>query len=253
VSRRIYVWGGLLAGKSPRRLSLKRVAQLGFLVFLLVVAAPCYGEFKLPGVEQVVAQVKEVYSRKCCFKAVFKQLTVNVAMDLKDRFKGDIYVKKPGLIALDVKSPEKQKVVIRGRAYTVFFPDDGSAVRGEVPPEINVEHFFGFFADIGSLDRKFLVSFPVKSHSEHEKLIFLELTDRKNLRSTYRIVLGIDWKRHTIRRAIIYDALGNYNRFDLSEIAIVDSIPDSRFRIDYGPRKGVRPFTIPFLKESERK
>ena len=121
------------------------------MVFLFLMAAgvaydtPCGSA---PTAEEVIKKVQDVYSHHCCFRATFDQLTVNVSMDLKDRFEGIIQVKRPGMIALDVESPEKQKVVIKGKSYTVYFPQDGTASHGEVPPEMNVEHFFGFFANI---------------------------------------------------------------------------------------------------------
>ena len=152
------------------------------MVFVLLIAAgvacvtPCGSA---PTAEEVIKKVQDVYSHQCCFRASFNQLTVNVSMDLKDRFEGIIQVKRPDMIALDVESPEKQKVVIKGKSYTVYFPQDGTASHGEVPPEMNVEHFFGFFANIGALDRNFSIAFPVKSQDEAEKLILLELTDRK--------------------------------------------------------------------------
>ena len=186
-------------------------------------------------VDEVVKRVQGVYARQCCFVAGFDQLTVNVAMDLKDRFEGNMYVKTPDRIALEVESPEPQQVVIRGRSYAVYFPEDGNAARGEIPPEMNVEHFFGFLANVGDLARNFSISYPPKSSDPQEKLIFLELTDRKNPQGTYRIVVGIDMDHFIIRRAVIYDALGNYNRFDLFDVTFLDSLPDSRFQIAPGP------------------
>ncbi len=214
------------------------------MVFVLLMAAgvawvsPCSGS---PTVEDVVKKVKEVYSRQCCFRANFNQLTVNVSMDLKDRFEGIIQVKRPGMIALDVESPEKQKVVIKGKSYTVYFPQDGTASHGEIPPEMNVEQFFGFFANIGALDRDFSIAFPAKTQDEAEKLIFLELTDRKNSGGTYRIMLGVDQDLFTIRRAIIYDALGNYNRFDLTGITFLNSLPDALFEVGPIPLEKLIP------------
>jgi len=195
-----------------------------------------------PVLEETIRKVQEVYSRQCCFKAGFNQLTVNVAMDLKDQFEGVMYVRKPGLIALDVRSPERQKVVIQGRSYTIYFPDEGTATRGEVPPEVNVEHFFGFFAGIGEMDRNFAIRFPARVADEAENLVFLELTDKKNPQSTYQIMLGVDRGTFTIRRALIYDALGNYNRFDLHDITFLKSIPNETFDFDPGrPRSSAAP------------
>ena len=187
-----------------------------------------------PPIDEIVKRVQNVYARQCCFVARFDQVTVNVAMDLKDRFEGNMYVKTPDLISLEVLAPERQQVVIRGRSYSVYFPDDGNAARGEIPPEMNVEHFFGFLANVGDLARNFLISYPNRASDASERLIFLELTDRKNPQGTYRIVVGIDMDQFIIRRAIIYDALGNYNRFDLFEVTFQDSLPDSRFQLAPG-------------------
>lgn len=213
------------------------------LVWLVVVgiAAPVWGQSTVPTVDELVKRIQDVYSRQCCFRAAFDQVTVNVAMDMRDHFTGEMYVKRPDLIALDVQAPERQQVVLRGRAYAVYFPGDGTAVRGEVPPEMNVEHFFGFLANIGGLDKNFTISYPSKAMDESQHLYFLELTDPRSVTQTYRIVVGIDTRVSIIRRAIIYDALGNYNRFELSDITFSTDIPDSRFRIGPGARNLAEP------------
>jgi outer membrane lipoprotein-sorting protein len=215
-------------------------------LFSAIIAAGLNAQSAEPSpVDEVVKRVQNVYARQCCFVARFDQLTVNVGMDLKDRFEGNMYVKAPNLIALEVVSPEKQQVVIRGRSYSIYFPEDGNAARGEIPPEMNVEHFFSFLANLGELDRNFLISYPNKSSDEAERLIFLELVDRQKPQGTYRIVVGIDMDQFIIRRAIIYDALGNYNRFDLSEITFQTSLPDSRFQ--------AAPGAIDIIEESTSK
>gem|GEM_PF-1163598 len=220
---------GLLNGN---RTLLSEIALTAFLIVAATLfSAESHAEFVLPTPEEVAAKVKDVYARHCCFKAAFDQVTVNVAMDMRDRFQGMMYVKKPGLIALDVTSPEKQHVVVQGRSYSVYFPEEKNAVRGEVPPEINVEHFFNFFANLSNLGRDFSLAYPTKASSPEEGLVFLELRDTKNPSSTYRIVLGVDSTTFIIRRAVISDALGNYNRFNLSNVTFLDKIPDSQFSV----------------------
>ncbi len=182
-------------------------------------------------VHKVVGKIQDVYNPSCCFTASFDQLTVNVAMDMRDRFQGQMYVRKPLDIALDVISPERQKVVMKGRSYVVYFYDDGSQVNGDVPPEINIENFFGFFTNISALDKNFKIELSPRQTEPEDKMIFLELTNTSNSQLGFKIVLGVDKKRFTINRAIIYDALGNYNRFDLFNITFLKSIPDSRFEI----------------------
>ncbi|MEW6349856.1 MAG: outer membrane lipoprotein carrier protein LolA [Thermodesulfobacteriota bacterium] len=185
-----------------------------------------------PAPEEIVRKVQHLYSQHVCFQARFNQLTVNVAMDMTDRFEGTMYVKRPASIALEVETPEKQRIVVRERAFLVYFPDDGGSTRGEIPPEIDVSHFIGFFANIRDIEKGFTVAFPSKTLDTADRLYFIELTDKKNPQSTYRVVLGIDMTEFTVRRAIIYDALGNYNRFDLTGIRFLDDIPDWRFNLN---------------------
>lgn len=197
---------------------------------MLVSAQPVHSE-ELPSPEELVQKIKDVYKGTCCFQASFDQLTVNVAMDLKDRFRGMIYVKKPASIALKVTFPEKQEVVLQGRSYTVYFPSDGAAVTGEIPPDINIESFLGFFANIGEIDKNFEVHFAKKEQSARDNLYFLELLDMRNLNSSHRVTLGIDRDTYIIKRAVIHDALSNYNRFDLSSVVFRSSLPDEIFEV----------------------
>lgn len=227
----------------------------GFALFSLIMllVSPYPAHCDEPPVADVVRRLQSVYSKQCCFRAIFDQLTVNVAMDLKDRFEGAIYVKSPGLIALEVVSPEKQKVVIRGNSYAIYFSEDGSAAHGEIPGELNIEHFFSFLANVGALEKNFTISYPPKPLDVAEKLIFLELKDRKNREGTYRIVVGVDMDAFTIRRAVIYDALGNYNRFDLTDIKFLDSLPDSRFQLAPGTADITESIIPKFSKKSGSK
>jgi outer membrane lipoprotein-sorting protein len=229
-----------------------RPARIIMLLILFLCEAQVFSESPPTSPEEVVKKIQKVYSERCCFRAHFDQLTVNVSMDLKDKFSGTMYVKKPGMISLDVQSPEKQSVIVQGRSYTVFFPQEGNAASGEIPQEMNVEQFFGFFANIGNMEKNFSIAFPAKTQETAEKLLFLELTDLKNPKSMYSILLGIDMESFTVRRAIIYDALGNYNRFDLSRVTFLDSLPDSMFQMPEGAKGQQNPLLFP-VPSSETK
>jgi outer membrane lipoprotein-sorting protein len=220
---------------------LKLPVRILMLLILLLCETPVFSQNKPADADALVKKIQKVYSGRCCFRAHFDQVTVNVAMDMQDKFSGTMFVKKPGMIALEVQSPEKQEVIVRGRHYSVFFPEEGNASTGEIPPEMNVEKFFGFFANIGSMAKNFFITVPSKSKDPAEKLYFLELADLKNPKSLYNILLGIDMKNFTVRRAIIYDALGNYNRFDLSDITFPDSLPDSLFQMAPGIKNQQTP------------
>ena len=228
--------GQVAAVRKSKHLAKKifHLVRLGLVVGATVIATPIVSFAQSTGVslDDVIGRIRNVYSKQCCFKAFFDQLTVNVTMDMRDKFQGTMYVRRPSSMALDVETPEKQKVVVQGKSYAVYFPQDGSVVRGDLPPEMNVEQFFGFFADIAGIERNFEIHFPEKSVDSNENLIFLELTDKHSRESTYRILLGIDTKLFIVRRAVIYDALGNYNRFDLSNITFLSSLPDARFTIN---------------------
>lgn len=231
---------------------MRGVMRLSCLILVLVLAqaALCTAQRTPLPVHEVVKKVQELYSRQCCFKAEFDQVTVNVAMDLKDRFKGTMFIKSPGLMALEVTSPEKQRVIIKGRSYSVYLPGEKSVVHGEVPPEMNIEHFFGFLSNIGDLNRNFTIGYPSKPQERDENLWLLELTDRENKEGTYRIVVGVDTRTYVIRRAVIYDALGNYNRFELSNVVFLKFLPEGLFEFSRDTTSAQGP-VIPLLPKDE--
>lgn len=210
-------------------MSLKKSLALLMFLSLMMMSHVCHGEEM--SADQVMQKVQAVYADKCCFRALFDQVTVNISMDIKDTFEGVMYVRKPSFITLDVQAPERQKVVMRGRSYSVQFLEDQTSVNGEIPAELNVENFFSFFTNIGAIDKNFSFRFPQRPKESDNSLIFLELTSSKAAPGSYRITLGIDPKKFTINRAIIYDALGNYNRFDLTDIKFLPSIPESIFEV----------------------
>lgn len=210
-------------------MSVKKILALVIACALTMTGHFCLAEEMTA--DQVMQKVQSVYADKCCFRALFDQVTVNISMDIKDTFEGVMYVRKPSFITLDVQAPERQKVVMRGRSYSVQFLEDQTSVTGEIPAELNVENFFSFFTNIGAIDKNFSFRFPQRPKDGDNGLIFLELTSAKAAPGSYRITLGIDSQKFTINRAIIYDALGNYNRFDLTDIKFLPSIPESIFEI----------------------
>lgn len=56
----------------------------------------------------------------------------------------------------------------------------------------------------------------VKSAGVKDKLVYLELTDRKNPRSSYRLVIDLDPSVMLVKNATISDARGNVKRFNLA-------------------------------------
>lgn len=198
----------------------------------------------------IVAKLKRAYEGKCCFQGDFDQLTVNVSMDMKDHFTGVMYVKKPNLISMEVETPERQKLVMTGVEYIVFFPADGAVAQGRIPPDMNLEHFFSFLADMSNVDEHFNATVPAPNPERPSELLFLELAQKGKPQSSYRILLGLDPQRFIVRRAVVYDALGNYNRFDLTNLTFPDDIPDSRFKIEGRDRGAEEAGSIPFLDET---
>ena len=91
------------------------------------------------------------------------------------------------------------------------------------------------------MDQAFSIAFPSKAVSESEHLYFLELSNKNNPASTFRVVLGVDMNDFTIKTARIYDALGNYNRFDLTDIKFLDSIPEWRFEMQADAGAATKP------------
>jgi hypothetical protein len=82
----------------------------------------------------------------------------------------------------------------------------------------------------------------VKSAGVKDKLVFLELTDRKNPRSSYRLVIDLDPSVMLVKNATISDAKGNVKRFDLvADNSQSAGASPQELQGIRGPRRSVEP------------
>jgi len=83
-------------------------------------------------------------------------------------------------------------------------------------------------------------SIRVKTAGIKDNLVFVELTDRKDPKFRYRLVVDVDVNALRVKNAALSDAKGNVKRFDLADAEGSPSAPaDSPRSVTIGPRKDV--------------
>lgn len=154
--------------------------------------------------------IQDSYSRHRDFTAEFSQDSYQVMLKKNIHFTGKVFYRKDLGVRMDVYSPQKQRIILKGSTVWVYLPDEGTTSLQEIPKEFASQNVLAFFAGISSLEGDYKVAV------EGDKL---KLKPKKGVGD---LTISVD-KANLIRAIQLKDATGN-----LSEIKLRD------YRFDQG-------------------
>lgn len=173
----------------------------------------------LPAGELVAVDVKTVqqrYARHKDFQASFSQQSFQVLMNKEITFTGTVAYKKPDRARMDVTSPQRQIITLKGATVTVTLPDEGTQAIQEVPKEIASRNILAFIAGLGNIDQ----DYAVKEQRDH-----LVLTPKNG---TGEINIWIDGD-NLVKRVALTDAMGNRSDIRLKDYRFDVGLKDELF------------------------
>ncbi len=163
-----------------------------------------------------VHSVQQRYARHKDFQASFTQQSFQVLVNKEITFNGSLYYKRPDRARMDVTSPQRQIITLKGSSVTVTLPDEGTQAIQEVPREIASQNILAFIAGLGSIER----DYSVQESSDH-----LVLTPKNG---TGAINIWIDGD-NLVRRVALTDAMGNRSDIRLSGYRFDVGLKDDLF------------------------
>jgi outer membrane lipoprotein-sorting protein len=172
-----------------------------------------------------LAAIQKRYSAVQDFTATFTQETFQVIANKTVAFEGTVSYKKNAGVRMDVQTPERQILILKGSTVLVILPAQGTSQVQEVPKEIAAQNILGFFTGLASLEEYYTVQ-TVNDH--------LVLLPRAGSGS---ISVWTD-KDTLIRRILLKDAMGNSSDIRLSAYRFNRGLPDTLFRQDETPSRG---------------
>ncbi|MBI4609676.1 MAG: outer membrane lipoprotein chaperone LolA [Candidatus Rokubacteria bacterium] len=192
--------------------------------FLLVSAGPAFAQT----LEDVVAGLEGAYEKISDLRAEFIQNAFNRSLGQTIKAEGTVYLKKPGKMRWEYRTPTPQQIVSDGKSLWVYTPELNQVNVGEAPRAL-AGPAGSFLAGLGRLRETFTVRFlnPLKVDAAGNPV--LDLTPKRPEPVLTRLILTVDPKASLVRKAVLYDQFENTVTMEFTKVAVNLSLADTLF------------------------
>jgi outer membrane lipoprotein carrier protein len=217
------------------RVLLERIPLLASLATLLLVLAwppdrAAAASSALPSAAAIASRLNLAYRQTRSFQASFKQ-TYSLRMHGKKTVaRGHVAFKKPGLVSFRYDTPAGNRVVSDGRRVRIY--DHAQARLYDMDAEVSLHPAaLAFLGGAGRLHKDFRLRALAAPEQRAKTGYVLEAVPRVDSPAYRKFVLYIDRRSHQVRRVLIVDAHGNWNRFDFFGVLENKPIASREFRL----------------------
>jgi outer membrane lipoprotein carrier protein len=214
--------------------------RLAVLVLALLAAAVAAGA-AVPTLDDAVQRLETTYQGIRDLKAEFRQAAFNRTLNQTLEARGTLYLKKPGKLRWEYTTPTPQQIVSDGTKLWVYTPEL-KQVNVATAPQALAGPAGSFLQGLGQVREQFQVRFlnPAQP-TDADGLAVLDLTPRTPEPMLARLVLSVDLASGLVRKAVLYDALGNEVRLTFLEVRVNPGLVDTLFA--FTPPPGVAVIT----------
>ena len=204
-------------------------ARIAGTALVLLLARPAAAVSPVPTLEEAVQRLETTYRGLRDLKADFRQTAVNRTMNQTTEAKGTLYLKKPGKLRWEFATPTPQEIVSDGQKLWVYTPAL-KQVNVTAAPQALAGPAGSFLQGLGQLREQFEVRFlnPAQP-ADGDGLVVLDLTPKTAQPLLARLVLSVDPRSWLVRKAVLYDELGNEVRLAFLDVAVNPGLPDRLF------------------------
>jgi len=170
--------------------------------------------------------VQDSYSRHRDFTADFTQDSHQVVLKKDIHFTGKVAYSREHGVRMDVTSPQKQLIILKGSTVWVYLPDEGTSSMQEIPKEFASQNVLAFFAGIASLEGDYKVTAAAGS---------LKLKPKKGVGD---LTIKVD-EQNLIKAIELKDATGNVSSIRLKNYRFDQGLKAALFKQQ--PPQAARP------------
>ncbi|MFQ5899449.1 MAG: outer membrane lipoprotein carrier protein LolA [Candidatus Methylomirabilia bacterium] len=210
------------------------IAVCGFL--LLFLPSVAWGQV----LDDVVAGLESTYAGIVSLRAEFTQGAFNRSLGQTIEAEGVVYIKKPGKMRWEYRTPTPQQIVSDGDSLWVYTPELNQVNVGDAPQAL-AGPAGSFLAGLGRLREEFTVRFlnPLKTDRAGNPV--LDLTPRAPTPMLTRLILSVDPKEFLVRKAVLYDQFDNTVTMRFTEVEVNPELSDQLFIFTPPPGVAVVP------------
>jgi outer membrane lipoprotein carrier protein len=163
------------------------------------------------------------------FAADFDQQSTVKALEITDRAKGRLMVRKPGQMRWEYTAPDPQLIVSDGQSLWIYRPADKQVLTGKAPKFFGDGKGAGFLSDIKVLRRKFEVTLlPERG----DGLDTLRLVPQEKTLDIAEIELAVNRGSGLVERIVTINAYGDVTRIALSNMRFENAPDPALFRFE---------------------
>lgn len=214
---------------------------LVLLSLLLACATPAAGTGATtpPTLDEAVRRLEATYRGITDLKAGFDQSAVNRTLNQTIEARGTLYLKKPGKLRWEYTAPSPQEIVSDGRKLWIYTPEL-KQVNVSAAPEALAGPAGSFLQGLGEVREQFRVRFLNPAQPlDGDGLVVLDLTPNTPGPMLARLVLALDPTTWLVRKAVVYDELGNTVRIQFRDVAVNPGLADKLFAFTPPPGAAV--------------
>jgi outer membrane lipoprotein carrier protein len=199
------------------------------LVILLLAGVSVPAATAAPSLEDALGSVENAYRRVQDLKATFQQAAFNRTMNQTVEARGTLYLKKPGRLRWEYVTPTPQELVSDGKTLWVYTPEL-KQVNVADAPEALAGPAGSFLQGLGQVREHFQARFlnPAQP-ADPDGNIVLDLTPRQPRPLLARLIVSVDPRSWLVRKAVVYDELGNTVTVRFGEPSVNAGLADSLF------------------------
>ncbi len=179
----------------------------------------------------VVHRVQRYYRAAKDFSAQFDQLYTYLAFGRTQESTGKVEVKRPGLLRWESDKPEKQIIVLDGKDYWQYSPEDKQVTHRQGFVSDQLSSAFTFLWGKGDLLKDFTAR-EIDSPPDVPGLPkgdAIELLPKEPQPQVARLIFIVG-KKGEVLASIVTNAQGDTNRLVFHHVKLNGSLPDSGFQ-----------------------
>ena len=166
--------------------------------------------------QEAVSGLQRRYASVETVKGSFSQ--TYRAPGAKQEESGEFWLKKPGLMRWEYRTPEAQLFVANGRESYLYVPKDRQVTVQPLSAADLHSTPLEFLLGSGDINKSFTVSWEATFKPSAERTLMIRLTPRKPDIDYSFLVLELDNKTFDLRRIAIRDPGGSTSEFFLSNV-----------------------------------
>lgn len=213
----------------PATCDLQPATHFSYILWLLLCCCiGCVATVYAADLSTVVAGLQRRYASVETVTGSFQQ--TYRAPGINQVESGVFWLKRPGLMRWEYRSPEEKLFVADGRESFSYVPQDRQVTVQPLSPSDLHGTPLEFLLGAADINKSFTASWETDFKSQVERTYLIRLTPRKREAEYAFLVLELDQETFDLRRIIIRESSGNTSEFLLTNVMPNVKIENKEFR-----------------------